>query len=428
MTDQQRVFVIDGSRTPFLKAKGAPGPFTPVDLAVWAGRSLLLRQPFAATAIDEVILGCVNPHHDEVNPGRVAALRLGCGETTPGWTVQRNCASGMQSVDSACSLIANNQADLILAGGAEALSHTPLVLSEVMVTWLGQWSSASLVGRARLIAALRPQHLAPIVSLLRGLTDPICGLNMGQTAEVLAYLFDVGREEADAYALSSHARLAKAQAEGRLTEIEPMFDSAGTCYTSDNGVRADSTPEDLAGLRPVFERPYGEVTAGNSSQVSDGASWVIVASERACEKHKLEPLAEILDSQWAALPPRVMGLGPVFAATPIMNRQALTLADIDLWEINEAFAAQVLACIKAWQSDDFCRTYLDREAAVGALDRERLNVDGGAIALGHPVGTSGNRILLHLVKALHERGGKRGIATECIGGGQGGAMLVEVCR
>ena len=424
----QRVFIVDGSRTPFLKAKGGPGPFTPVDLAVWAGRPLLLRQSFAPSAIDEVILGCVNPHIDEVNPGRVAALRLGCGDATPGWTVQRNCASGMQSVDSALNLIAAGRADLILAGGTEALSHTPLVLSEELVTWLGQWNSASLTQRARLMTTLRPKHLAPIVALMRGLTDPVCGLNMGQTAEVLAYLFNVSREASDAYALTSHQRLAKAQSENRLAEIEPMFDGDGHCYEADDGVRPDSSTADLARLRPVFERPWGEVTAGNSSQVSDGASWLILASEHACDTHGLTPIAEIIDSHWAALSPKVMGLGPVFAATPIMNRHELTLDDIDLWEINEAFAAQVLACLTAWQSDEFCVEHLDRDKAVGALDVERLNVDGGAIALGHPVGTSGNRILLHLVNALKERGAKRGIATECIGGGQGGAMLVEVCQ
>ena len=195
-----------------LEAEGGPGPFTPVDLAVWAGRPLLTRQPFDATEIDEVILGCVNPLHDEVNPGRVAALRLGCGAATPGWTVQRNCASGMQSIVNACERIRDGRADLVLAGGTEALSRTPLVLPTETAAWLGDWERASVGERAKLLTEVRPHLLRPIVSLLHGLTDPNCGLNMGQTAEILAHRFDIRREDADAYALESHRRLAREHA------------------------------------------------------------------------------------------------------------------------------------------------------------------------------------------------------------------------
>jgi len=394
---------------------------------VQAGRPLLLRQPFAPDAIDEVVLGCVNPHYDEVNPGRVAALRLGCGTATPGWTVQRNCGSGMQSVDNGCQLIAAGRAELVLAGGTEALSHTPVVLPPDMVDWLGQWNAASTTARARLLAALRPGHFAPVITLLRGLTDPVCGLNMGQTAEVLAHRFEIRREDADGYAFESHKRLDAARTDGRLDEIEPLYDPDADdgFYDRDDGVRADSTLEDLAKLSPVFEKPYGQVTAGNSSQVTDGAAWLLLASEQACERHALEPLGRIVDTEWAALPPEVMGLGTVFSASPLLDRAGIALDDVDLWEINEAFAAQVLSCLAAWEDADFCRRYLNADGALGTLDRERLNVDGGAIAVGHPVGTSGTRILLHLLKALGRSDGRRGIATECIGGGMGGAMLVE---
>jgi acetyl-CoA C-acetyltransferase len=178
-------------------------------------------------------------------------------------------------------------------------------------------------------------------------------------------------------------------------------------------------------LRPVFERPWGKVTAGNSSQITDGASWVILASEDAVKKHNLKPKAVIVDSHWAALDPSIMGLGPVMSATELLKRHKLALGDIELWELNEAFAAQVLGCLAAWNDDKFCREVLGLEAAAGEIDHARLNVDGGAISLGHPVGTSGNRIVLHLVNAMHRLGKKRGIATECIGGGQGGAMLIE---
>lgn len=425
--DQRRpVYVVDGSRTPFLKARDKPGPFSPVDLAVWAGRPLLLRQPFPAHAIDEVILGCVNPRQDEVNPGRVAGLRLGCGDATPGWTVQRNCGSGMQSVDTAFQYIASGQKDIVLAGGTEALSHAPLIYPPQMVAWFGAWNRAKTPWRRmQLMARLRPNYFAPIIGLLKGLTDPVCQLNMGQTAEILAHQFDISRAQADDYAQQSHQRLARAQAEGRLPEVEPMYDADGHCYGQDDGVRPDVSAQQLAKLRPAFEKPFGDVTPGNSSQITDGACWLVLASEDAVERHGLDVLGRIVDSEWSALDPRVMGLGPVFAATAIARRQQLGVGDIDMWELNEAFAAQVLACLKAWQDDDFCRTFLNLDGAFGEIPRDRLNVDGGAISLGHPVGTSGARVILHALHAMRARNGKRAIASECIGGGQGGAMLLE---
>ncbi|MEQ8920674.1 MAG: acetyl-CoA C-acyltransferase [Roseovarius sp.] len=208
-------------------------------------------------------------------------------------------------------------------------------------------------------------------------------------------------------------------------EVFPAFDKDGTAHEHDDGVRPDSSIDKLAKLNPAFEKPYGKVTPGNSSQITDGASWTILASETAVEAHGLTPIAKIVDSEWAALDPGIMGLGPVLASTPLAQRHGLSVDDVDLWEINEAFAAQVLACLAAWQDDDFCRDVLGYDNAFGRIDHDRLNVDGGAISLGHPVGTSGNRIVLHLANALKARGAKRGIATECIGGGQGGAMLLE---
>jgi len=421
------VYVVDGSRTPFIKARGEPGPFTPVDLAVQCGRPLLLRQPMAATAFDQVILGCVNVISEEMNPARVAALRLGMGEQMPAFTVQINCGSGMQSIDTAFRYIRAGDADLILAGGAEALSHAPLLFRQQAVEWFAALAKArSLPKRLAALLRFRPSFLKPVIGLERGLTDPIVSLNMGQTAEKLAELFDVSREMADEYALSSQQRLLAAQENGVFDgEIEPAFDRNGRVYERDDGVRADSSLEKLAKLKPVFEPPYGRVTAGNSSQITDGASWLILASEQAVKKHGLKPLARIVDSEWAALDPSIMGLGPVLSATPLLQRHDLALDAIDLWEINEAFAAQVLACLKAWDDKEFCESVLGLDHALGRLDRERLNVHGGAIGLGHPVGTSGNRIALHLVNALHRLEKHRGIATECIGGGQGGAMLIE---
>ncbi|WP_315765981.1 MULTISPECIES: acetyl-CoA C-acetyltransferase [unclassified Bradyrhizobium] len=421
------VYIIDGSRTPFLKARSGPGPFTPVDLAVQCGRPLLARQPFAPDRFDQVILGCVNVIADEMNPARVAALRLGMGERMVAFTMQINCGSGMQSIDTAYRYIREGHADLILAGGAEALSHAPLVWPQQGVRWFAGLATAKTLA-AKIAAALRvrPSYFKPVIGLERGLTDPVTELNMGQTAEKVGHLFGITRAQADEYAAESHRRLARAQAEGWLKgEVETAFARDGKFYDHDDGVRPDSTAESLAKLRPVFERPWGQVTAGNSSQITDGASWVILASEDAVAKHGLSPKAGILDSQWSALDPSIMGLGPVLSATALLKRNNFALQDVETWELNEAFAAQVLGCLAAWQDERFCREVLGLDGAAGSIDSARLNVDGGAISLGHPVGTSGNRIVLHLVNAMKRLGTRRGVATECIGGGLGGAMLIE---
>ena len=398
------VYLVDGARTPFLKAPGGPGPFTPVDLAVQCGRPLLMRQPMPRDAFDLVILGCVNVIQDEMNPARVAALRLGMGDEQVAFTVQINCGSGMQSIDTAFRYIRDGSHEMILAGGTEALSHAPLVYNREATEWFGGMARAKgALDKAAKLTELRPDFFSPVIGLERGLTDPITALNMGQTAEVLAHRFGIDRETADAYAVDSHKRLAAAQADGRLDgEVLPAFDRDGVAHAKDDGVRPDNSMDQLAKLGPAFEKPYGKVTAGNSSQITDGASWVILASETAVKAHGLDPIARLVDSEWAALDPSIMGLGPVLSSTPLAQRHGLSVEDIDLWEINEAFAAQVLSCLAAWQDDDFCREVLGYDAAFGRIDRGRLNVDGGAISLGHPVG-----------------------ASECIGGGLGGAMLLE---
>jgi len=426
MNDHRDVFVVDGSRTPQIKARGRPGPFSASDLAVGAGRALLMRHDFDLGKLDEVIIGCVMPSEDEANIGRVIALRLGVPQTVPAWTVQRNCASGMQSIDSAFHNIASGQADLILAGGVEAMSRAPVIYNSTMVHWLGDLMQAkSLWQRLRHFGRLRPGHLKPVISLLRGLTDPIVGLNMGQTAENIAANFGISRRQMDSFAVESHHRLAAAHAAGHLDEIEVIYDSAGKYYDHDDGVRPDSSIDKLAKLRPAFDRKYGNVTAGNSAQITDGATLLLLASEDAVNKYNLPTLAKIVDTQWAGLDPAVMGMGPVHAMSPIMNRHQLAISDVDYWEINEAFATQVLGCIEAWKDDNYCRTHLGLDQAFGEIPHERLNVDGGGVSLGHPVGASGARIVLHLAKVLQRERARRGMASLCIGGGQGGAMLLE---
>lgn len=423
----RRVFLVDGSRTPILKARSGRGPFSASDLAVQAGKPLLARCKADIKDFDEVVLGCVMPSEKEANIGRVASLRLGFDEATPAWTVQRNCASGMQAVDSAMNRIQLGHADLVLAGGAEAMSHAPVLFGNKYVDWLGKlFSAKNLQQKLSVFSKFRFSLLTPVFALEHGLTDPVVKLNMGQTAEQVAKRFGVTREQMDAFTVSSHLKAVEAKEAGAFSkEIVPIFDRQGKTYEYDDGVRADSNVEKLATLKPVFDKPFGKVTAANSSQISDGACWLILASEEAVEKYQLQPLAELKTVQWAGLDPAEMGLGPVHATAKVLKDQGLSLQDIDYWEYNEAFAGQVLGCVEALKSADYCRDELGEESALGELDESTLNIHGGAVACGHPVGMSGARIVLHMAHILKQKGAKRGIASLCIGGGQGGATLIE---
>lgn len=421
------IYVVDGARTPFLKAQKGPGPFAASDLATQAGRALLLRQPFEPSDLDEVILGCAAPSPDETNIGRMVALRLGCGKKVPGWTVMRNCASGMQAIDSAMANIQTGRSQLVLAGGVDALSRAPLLYSDAMVRWFADMMGMRTAGqKLKHFLKLRPgMLLTPVVGLMKGLTDPVVGLLMGQTAENLAWKFGINRQQMDEFSVRSHQRALAGRQAGHLQEVVPLVDGNGKVYAEDDGVRADASMAGMAKLKPFFDKKYGNVTAANSSQITDGAAWVLLASEEAVQKWGLKPIGKIVDSHWAGLEPEQMGLGPVHASTPLLQRNGLTLADVDYWELNEAFAAQVLACQAAWQDETYCREQLGLPDAFGRLPDDKLNVDGGAVSIGHPVGASGARIVLHLLQVLRRQNAKRGVATICIGGGLGGAMLLE---
>lgn len=425
MEKHEPIFIVDGTRTPFMKAKIIPNPWSAGDLAVQAGKALLMRQSFSPEAIDEVILGCVMSSADEANVARLVTLRLGCPITTPAWTVQRNCGSGLQALDSAVQSIRSGRSELVLAGGTEAMSRAPLLWSQEILNWLGHWkSSRSWAARLKSLSQFRGSFLKPEVALLKGLTDPISGLNMGQTAEELAFEFHITREQMDAYALESHQRLALAYDQKLFhNEITPLVNPlSGEVYTEDDGLRRTSSLESLAKLPPIFDKKYGKVTAGNSSQITDGACLLLLASEKAVKRYDLPILGRIVDTAWVGIAPEKMGLGPVHALSKLLHNQKITSLDsIDAYEINEAFAAQVLACLSCWKKDDE-KIF---ESKFGLLDPQKLNREGGAISLGHPVGASGARIVLHLLEMLKQRNEKRGVATLCIGGGQGGAMLLE---
>ncbi|MEG3638069.1 acetyl-CoA C-acetyltransferase [Magnetococcus sp. PR-3] len=423
----QPVYVVDGLRTPFLKTNGSPNPFSASDLGLQAGRALLMRQPFQADALDEVIMGCVAPGADEVNIARVVALRLGCDVRIPAWTVQRNCGSGMQALDTAVRRIARGEAELILAGGVEAMSRAPLQFNSGFAGWMGRLArSRSPMAKLRTLMGWRPGFMAPVITLLKALTDPTTGLSMGQTAENLAYRFGIKRGEMDAFAVRSHLRAAAAWEEGRMSdEVTPLYDAKGRHYDWDDGIRVNSQEEKLAKLKPAFDRPHGRITAGNSAQITDGAAMLLLASEAVVTAHDLQPLGQLHPAQWVGLAPDQMGLGPAHAIAPLLKALEMDMSSIDLWEINEAFAAQVMACNEALADGPYCKEMLDSSMPIGRINPARLNVDGGAVSLGHPVGASGARIVLHLLHALKQRHLKRGVAALCIGGGQGGAMLVD---
>ncbi len=424
--DLPPVYVVDGARTPFLKAKGKRGPFSAADLAVSAGQAVLSRQPFSPTELDEVIVGCMMPSEDEANIGRIVALRLGCGNKVPAFTVQRNCGTGMQALDCAMEDIQLGRAHLVLAGGTEAMSRAPLILNPPMTDWMADLNGAkTFTQKISVMLRFRPRLLKPIVSIIHGLRDPLVGMNMGQTAELLAHQFNITREEMDEFAYGSVVRSIRALDEKLLTEIVASYDHSGKFYNFDDGVRRDTTLEKLAKLKPFFDPKFGKVTAGNSSQITDGSAMLVLASEEAVQKYNLKVLGKIVDSQWAALAPEVMGLGPAMATVPLLQRNQLQISDIDFWEINEAFAAQVIACLRGLEDEAFCKEHFGLKNAFGKIDQTKLNVDGGAIACGHPVGTSGARIVLHLLHVLKRNNAKRGVAALCIGGGQGGAMILE---
>jgi len=409
------VYIIDMSRTPFLRVEKGLGSFSASDLAVLACQPMLLRQTFLPAEVGEVITGCMIPSSEEANISRIISLRLGCGKTVPAYTVQRNCASGMQALDSAVLDIQSGRHDIVLAGGTDAMSRAPLMFNSAMTRWFSALAaSRTLSQKIKTFLHFRPHFLSPEISLLQGLTDHTIRMSMGQTAEEVGYRYHVSRQTMDEYALRSHMRSIDAYKNKHLSNIVPIVDAqSGKIIIEDNGIRADSALEKLAKLKPFFDKPFGLVTPGNSSQITDGAAFMILASEEAVKKYGLKPRAKIIGTAWAGVAPEVMGLGPVAAIQKLCRENSCSFDSIDYWEINEAFSAQVLACLRAFAGEG------------QSIPEDRLNIYGGAISLGHPVGASGVRIVMQLINVLENHDAKRGIASLCIGGGQGGAMLIE---
>jgi acetyl-CoA C-acetyltransferase/acetyl-CoA acyltransferase len=376
--------------------------------------------------VDEVIFGCVAQPVDAANVARVIALRAGVPESVPASTVQRNCASGCEAVTLAQEKLLAGRGSIFIVGGAESMSNIPLLFKQSTAAKFGRLSRARNLGqRLQSLCRFRPSDFQPRVGLLLGLSDPVCGMNMGETAELLAREFGITRQAQDDFALLSNQR-ALAAREKHAEEICPAyFPRQASAVTRDNGPRDNQSPEALAKLKPVFDRRTGTVTAGNASQVTDGAVALLVMSEERANELGFTPLGTLAGYAYAGCDPSRMGLGPVFAIARAEEQTGLTLDDADLVELNEAFAAQTIAVRKAALSEAFARKFLRRKRALGEIPADKLNVNGGAIALGHPVGATGARVILTSLRELQRRKAKRALVTLCVGGGQGAALWLE---
>ncbi len=420
--------IVDGVRTPFVKAAGPLGHTPAQELGRLAVRELLYRTDLAPEEVDELICGNVASPPEAANVARVIALRAGIPRDRIAHTVNRNCASGMESLTQAVDRVRAGHAKCIVAVGVDSMSNIPVFWSKRFAEKL--WNASQARTPLKKLAALvkfRPSDLAPQIGIKLGLTDPVSGLMMGETAETIAREFHVTREEQDEFALASHQKAVAAWKANRLGDevmaVYPEGDSKPV--TQDIGPRDGQSIEALAKLRPYFDPKWGSVTVGNSCQITDGAVALLVMDSEKAKSLGLKPIGRVRGYAYAGCDPSRMGLGPVHATARVMKSTGLKLRDMELIELNEAFAAQVLACLRGFESPSTVCTDGSGSNVLGPVDPARLNVNGGAIALGHPVGATGGRLVLTLLRELARRNQSLGLATLCIGGGQGGAVVVE---
>lgn len=414
--------IVSAVRTPFSRVGTDLAHLDAVELGRHAVSSLLTRTGIDPMLVDETLLGCVGQPADAMNIARVVALRAGLPESKPAMTVHRNCASGLEALTLAHAKMCAGQGEVFIVGGTESMSQMPFYFSKPAVAKFAAMSRVrDFKGRAMAAMRFRPADFAPVIGLKLGLTDPVCALNMGQTAEVLAREFGISRELQDAFAMRSHLRAT--QATHLLNQqIAPVL--AQTTVSTDNGIRADSSLDKLAKLKPLFDTLTGTVTAGNASQVTDGAVALLVASEEAAAAHGWKPLGRLVSYAATGCDPMRMGLGPVRAMEVALHRAGWKLGDADVVEINEAFAAQVLAVMKCL-ADPASARRAGLEAPLGELDPAKVNACGGAIALGHPVGATGARLVQTALHQLQATDARKAIVSLCIGGGQGMAACLE---
>lgn len=425
MIFEKPIAIVDGLRSPIMKSETDFTDISADDLATTVVREVLARNNIKNT-IQEVIVGNVAQPVNAQNIARVISLKAGLDIGIPAVTVHRNCASGMEAITQACDKITLGGADTILAAGVESMSNIPLLYPKVMKNWLWDFMKAKSLGsKLKMLSRLRPNFFKPIISLQAGLTDPICNLLMGQTAENLANQFNISRHAQDDFALKSHQK-ASAAIDNMLLDKEVMpIITDKKIIDKDNGVRANLTIDQLQKLKPYFDKKLGSVTIGTSSQISDGAAAVVLMEKEKAVAQGYNILGYLKGYAYAGCEPSAMGLGPVYATAKLLSETKISMEDIDLIEMNEAFAAQVLANIEAFYSKTFAKKYLNRTEAVGLIDENKLNIHGGAIALGHPLGMTGTRLVLTLLHKLKQQGVENGLATLCVGGGQGASILLQ---
>ena len=423
----RRVAIMEGCRTPFAKSSTVFKDLTAIELGTVAVRELLNRGEVKGADVDEVVYGTVVHNVKAPNIAREVALQAGIPASVPAFSVSRACASANQAITSGAEKIALGQGDLVVTGGAESLTNIPITVTEKLRDRLVEANNAKSLGQTlKAFKGLRPGELAPQAPAI---AEYSTGETMGEGAEKMAKLNDISREEQDRWALRSHDLAAKGTDDGRLTdEIVPVYlpPDYDEVVETDNGIRTDTSLEKLAGLKPVFDRKHGSVTAGNSSPLTDGASAVLLMSEERAQAEGREPLGYIRSWAYAALDPGEQLLqGPAFAVPQALDRAGLTMDDIDLWEMHEAFAAQVLSNLKWLDSDEFARERLGRSGKVGILPEDRINVMGGSIAIGHPFGATGGRVTTTLLNEMRRRDAQFGLISVCAAGGLGFAMVVE---
>jgi acetyl-CoA acyltransferase len=421
----RRVAIVAGLRTPFARSGTTLKSLSAIELGKRVVAELIQRSEIDPKLVEAIVYGTVVPSVQAPNIAREVSLLPMLPKGVQSFTVSRACASANQAITDAADQIVLGHADAIIAGGAESLSNVPILHSRGMSDALVAASRAkSFGGRVRALARVRPRDLIPITPAI---AEPSTGESMGESAEKMAKINAIPRADQDHFALRSHRLAAAGTEDGRLTaEIAPLFvPPSFTAMTSDNGIRPDSTMEQLRALKPVFDRKYGSVTAGNSSPLTDGASAVLLMSEESALALGYTPMAYIRSYSYAALDPgEQLLMGPVLATPVALERAGLDLKDIDLIEMHEAFAAQVLCNLHGFES----KAWAERAGysrPVGEVDRSRLNVMGGSISIGHPFGATGGRILTTLCNELARRGGQFGLMTVCAAGGMGHAMVIE---
>ena len=429
LKSNERIAIVNGFRTPFLKVGTMFRGIDADELGVYPLKESFLRSNVSPKDIDEVIVGCCGQPVHAANVGRVIALRSGIPKEVPAITVHRNCASGMEAISTAAQRLLLGDADIVATVGVESMSNYPFLYGKKNEGFFeALFRAKSLSQRLKVLLSFRLGFLKPIIALQEGLTDPICNLIMGNTAENISREFKITRNDQDQFSLDSHLKALNAQENGIFDdEIIPVqvpyrYDQT---IVSDNGPRSGQTIEALQKLKPFFDRKLGTVTVGSSSQITDGAGACLLMRESTAKERGITPLGYLSGYAYAGCEPRLMGMGPTYATHRLFRRHSLTMNDIDLVEINEAFAAQVLGNVCAFESREFSTTYLNDSEPLGTISMDQLNVNGGAIALGHPLGASGQRIVMTLLYELHRREQNKGLATLCVGGGQGAAFLLE---